>query len=97
MNQDIRDQYKVKAGERLRQTRQALGFRSQREFAKITGESEANLSNWERGVSAVPPAYVSRLKNRFGVSLDWIFHGDLSMLPHSLAQELLKPQEMDDK
>lgn len=82
--------YRRAAGERLRLVRVALGF-DQREFAPKTGVTEDALSAWERGVSLVRPYYVSELRRQFGVTLDYIYDGDLSGLPGRLLEKLAGP------
>lgn len=78
------DPYAVECGQRLRATREALGFSTVREFASQTGVTEDALSSWERGRNLVRQDYVRRLKRRFGVTFEWVFDGDASSLPHSL-------------
>ena len=81
----------IDAGKRLRQAREALGFTSIRAFADATGTDEDNLSNWERGVSLVPPWYIQRLKVNHGITFDWIYGGDAASLRHDLAIKILSP------
>lgn len=84
-----KDPYAVEVGQRLRLAREALDYRVMRRFAENTGIDEDNLSNWERGVSLVPPSYVQRLKELFGITHEWIFGGDASTMRHDLARALL--------
>lgn len=84
-----KSEFAVECGRRLRRTREALGFRVRRNFATTTEVDENNLSKWELGDVLVPPAYAVRLKDRFGVSLDWIYAGDAGGLPRRLADTLL--------
>jgi len=80
--------YALAAGRRLRATREALGFSSGREFAQITNVSEDVLSAWERGKALVRPWYISFLKERWGVTQDWIYDGEIKGLEFSLGTKL---------
>lgn len=87
---------KKASGLRLRQTRMALcvkdkEFSSLRYFAEKTGVDEDNLSNWERGVAFTPHWYIQRLKDRWGVTFDWIFGDDRTGLPGWLGEALGAP------
>ncbi|WP_211098460.1 helix-turn-helix domain-containing protein [Azospirillum sp. B506] len=92
-NSDMKDliekDYTVAAGRRLRTTREALGFNSVREFAAMTNVTEHVLSAWERGKALVRPWYVSSLKQKWGITHDWIYDGDVKGLPYSLATKIL--------
>ena len=85
--------YAHDCGDRLRKTRVALGFRVLRRFAENTGVAEDNLQKWEKGGVLVPPWYAVRLKELFGVSLDWIYAGDASKMAYDLTTKLLRPDE----
>jgi transcriptional regulator with XRE-family HTH domain len=76
--------YAIECGKRLSATREALGYATVREFAKITGVLEARLWSWEAGKNLVSPMYVSELRRLFKVTHDWIFEGDPSGLPQAL-------------
>lgn len=93
MSEDTRDPFKVACGERLKQTRLALGFTRMRRLAEITGESEDTLGSWERGRTLVPPPFVQKLRNLYGVTADWVYYGDPRGLPHDLALKLLDTNE----
>jgi transcriptional regulator with XRE-family HTH domain len=81
---------KAARGKRLRRTREALGYKTAREFAAVTGEAEKTLSAWERGQNDIPLRYVERIKRRFSITSDWIYFGDAAGLPHALARELMR-------
>lgn len=80
--------YRRAAGTRLRQTREALGWPHQRDMAKVCPCTEDALSAWERGVSLVPPTFVSYLFEHYDVSYDWIYGGRRGSLPHDLANTI---------
>lgn len=79
-------------GARLKRTREALpGSPSQYELAAKLNVSRTTWSNWEQGEKLPDPVVMVRLKERFGVTLDWIYSGDARGLPHELAETLLRP------
>lgn len=84
-----KSKFAVECGRRLKRTREALGFSVRRQFAVTTEVDQTNLARWELGEVLVPPVYVVRLKDQFGVSLDWIYAGDAGGLPRRLADTLL--------
>jgi transcriptional regulator with XRE-family HTH domain len=72
---------------RLRATRCALGL-TQRRMAELCNVTEARWSNWERGDHFPDILVMMQLSNLFGVTLDWLYRGALSGMPHRLAAEL---------
>lgn len=65
-------------------------------FAKQNGFSASQLANWEYGLRRISPDAAIRLVERYGVTLDWIYLGRVSALPHSLATALSEsPSESD--
>jgi DNA-binding transcriptional regulator YiaG len=88
-----RSNYALECGTRLRKTREALGSRVLRRFAENTGVPEDSLQKWEKGGVLVPPWYVARLKDLFGISHDWIYSGDASKMAYDLTTKLLKPDD----
>jgi transcriptional regulator with XRE-family HTH domain len=60
-------------GRRIRQLR---GFDvTQGEFAKRLAISQSQLSKYERGLVAPPADVLIRIKEQFGVSIDWLLTG----------------------
>jgi transcriptional regulator with XRE-family HTH domain len=59
-------------GERIRALR---GERSQVDFARLMGVSQAQLSKYELGQSAPPLGFLARLAKDSGKSIDWIVVG----------------------
>lgn len=90
-NANVRAEYHIECGERLRRTRYALdyGYRKLRRFAQLTGTNEDNLSNWERGEHMVPQWYIQNLKEIYGISHDWIYGNDASCMKADLALKIL--------
>ncbi|MCB9943477.1 MAG: helix-turn-helix transcriptional regulator [Geminicoccaceae bacterium] len=75
-------------GERLAATRRALEL-TQEQLAEQVGVSRGALGNWEQGTRLPDPATMLRLRQRYGVTLDWIYGGDPSGLPQRLASKIL--------
>lgn len=60
-------------GRRMRQVR---GFDvTQGDFARMLGISQSQLSKYERGLIGPASEVLIRLKQRFGVSIDWLLTG----------------------
>lgn len=78
---------KLAAAQRLVATRKALGL-SQQDFAAAMGVGRTAYTNWESAERSIDPHAVARLWEVYGVTLDWIFRGDMSGLRHSLAVRL---------
>ena len=76
-----------KSGERLRASREALKLTATQLAARL-GVSRSRLSNWESGTSKVDIEYALILKTVYGLSLDWIFGGDLSTVKSDLAADI---------
>ena len=70
-----RDNFDLSAlGRRLRELR---GFDlTQGELAKQLGISQSQLSKYERGVAAPAADILFAIKQRFGVSIDWLLTGE---------------------
>lgn len=72
---------------RLIATRNALDL-TQAQFAEAMGTERTTLANWENRWRTPDVLAIVRLHEPFGVTLDWIFRGDMSGLRHSLAVKL---------
>ena len=75
--------------DRLERLRKALGFKSQKSFADAIGVEYQTYNKWAKGDRMPDPMVMSDLHYKFGVSLDWLYAGDMSGLPYHLAQKLL--------
>jgi transcriptional regulator with XRE-family HTH domain len=76
-------------GARLELTRKALGIRTQKDFAE-RAEIEANTYNqWVKGKARPDLTYAWRLRDEYGLSLDWIYVGDLSGTPYQLTRLIM--------
>jgi DNA-binding transcriptional regulator YiaG len=60
-------------GERVRKLR---GQITQEEFARTLGISQAQLSKYELGQSAIPLGVLTKLSRKYGSTADWILTGD---------------------
>lgn len=80
--------HKQQVGERLRIAREALGL-GQKELADLYGLDKTKLSHWERGKHYPPPAFIARLWERHRIPADWIYLGEVSGVPHRLAESFL--------
>lgn len=78
----------IEIGERLRATREALGIKTARRMAQLTDEREDNISKWETGAAQVPPRFVDKMREIWGVDHNWIYGSDKSRLPHDLVLKL---------
>ncbi|HWK44897.1 MAG TPA: helix-turn-helix transcriptional regulator [Stellaceae bacterium] len=72
---------------RLTATREALGF-TQQEMATSVGVERTAWANWEAARNLPNMLALARLRERYGVTLDWIIVGDPSGLRHSLATKI---------
>lgn len=71
-------------GQRLFAARQALGL-SARAVCEAISVRPNTYSQWENGKALIDPLAATRLKERYGISLDYLYAGDLSGLPFSLG------------
>ena len=76
-------------GARLRHTREALGL-NQREFALRVDLKENRYNQYETGVRPLTIEAALGICEQYGVTLDWLYRGDRSTLPHRLAIEIAR-------
>jgi transcriptional regulator with XRE-family HTH domain len=77
---------------RLKATREALGYSSQKEFADRAGVTTTAYNNWERGKKRPDIESAIRLCTEYALTLDWIYRGDATGLPHGVAVKVLDPR-----
>ena len=77
-------EYSREVGRRLRVTRLSLGMTAVELCREIDVAPKA-YSQWENGKRLFDVLAAFRLKERHGVTLDWIYAGDPSGLPARLA------------
>ena len=87
-NTERASELKVMAGLRLKAARLALGVERQDVMANVLGVQPSAYNNWEKGVRLPDVAAMTRLLHRAGISLDWIFAGELRSMPFDLATKL---------
>lgn len=69
--------HRRQTGARLAVAIQAIG-KSQAEICRALGVSPSKLGNWLRGDYYPDPYFVSRFCDRFSVTTDWIYRGQVS-------------------
>lgn len=76
--------------------RYLLGM-TQAEFGDLVGHSKAKVSQWENGAYRVPFEAAAILRRRYGITLDFIYIGEMSgMMPDiikSLSGHLVMAQK----
>ncbi len=74
-------------GRRLIATREVLNLK-QVEMATRTKITPAALNHYETGKRPIDIAYAIDLCDRFKLTLDWLYRGDTSNLPKTLAVQV---------
>jgi DNA-binding XRE family transcriptional regulator len=72
---------------RLRLTRLALGL-DQTELCQRAGIARNTWNQWEKGKGRPQLDEAMKLVDAFGLTLDWIYLGDVNGLPHGLVLRL---------
>lgn len=75
-------------GLRLLCARKATTGEDIRPFAERLGCSESQWGNWENGVRMADPLAMTRLWDRFGITLEWIYAGSLRGMEPELQDRL---------
>lgn len=75
-------------GNRLEQTRRALGFPTQKEFCDALKIDKSDWNHFETGTRRITLPLSIKIKQKFGVTLDWIYCADPSGLPMRIAEKL---------
>jgi transcriptional regulator with XRE-family HTH domain len=73
--------------ERLRLTREALGYEQQRTFAEALGIPFKRWNSYERGYP-IPRETAWLLEKTFGVSVEWLWWGKEGNMPKSLLKKI---------
>ena len=81
---------------RLRHTRQALGV-NQRLFARRANLRPNRYNQYESGARSLTIDAAEKICHEYAVTLDWLFRGDRSMLPHRLAIEITRIEADEEK
>ena len=85
---DDRNELAAEVGLRLSRTRRALGIADQLEFGRRAGLSQPQYHQFETGKRRLSLDAALALCRVYGLSLDWLYRGDPSGLPHCLALAL---------
>lgn len=72
-------------GWRIAILRQAMGYSNAARFAAFVGWTPQQLNNYERGSKRPEVTMATRMCNRTGVTLDWIYRGERAGLPLQVA------------
>ena len=83
-----KDELKNAVGLRLRAARLALGLQ-QKEICEAVNVAESRYSQWENGKNLLDPTVAILLGDLYGITMDYLYRGDLSSMQHSLAAKLL--------
>lgn len=75
-------------GDRVRRLREHLGYRKLKDFADLNGWGHTQLTNWETGHRRITVEAATKLRERYAVSLDWVYLGIENALPQNLAKAL---------
>jgi transcriptional regulator with XRE-family HTH domain len=78
----------IEIGARLKATRDALGLTGT-EFGNRARIAQNAYSQYETGKRMLTISAAMRLCATYGLTMDWLFRGDVSTLPHSLAAKLV--------
>jgi transcriptional regulator with XRE-family HTH domain len=74
-------------GKRLKLSRTALGL-GQGEFADRLDIARNTYNQYEKGVNKPPVESALKMRELFGLTLDWIYAGDPSALKWELADKI---------
>lgn len=71
----------------LEAVREALG-QSQEAFATSLGLSPNRYNQYERGKRTLAPDIARRIRTQWGISLDYLYSGEIRRLEHDLAEKV---------
>lgn len=75
-------------GVRLQQAINAIG-KKPADIARMFNMSQGRLSNYARGTRPLDIEFAMNLYARFGITLDFLYLGDMKSLPFELAQRIV--------
>lgn len=78
----------VEVGQRLWQTRIALGQPNASKFASKAGIGQSLYSMYETGDRLLSITAVVRICLEYGVTLDWLYRGVTTLLPNGIVENL---------
>jgi transcriptional regulator with XRE-family HTH domain len=91
-SQGVIDNNKI-IGKRLERLRMALGLPNQAEFCRKLGVAPNRWNQYENGSRRITLDVVNKLRQRFGVTADYIYFGDESGLPRRITDAFLDAAE----
>jgi DNA-binding XRE family transcriptional regulator len=74
-------------GRRLTAFREAIHI-SQAQVCRDIGVAPNTWNQYEKGIREIPPETAVKLRHRYGITTDWIYDGDRTMLPSILDRKL---------
>jgi transcriptional regulator with XRE-family HTH domain len=74
-------------GFRFMLARKAIGL-TQEELAEQLAVARTTITSFENGSRMTDPPVVARFHARHKITADWVYLGDLSGLPHKIAQRI---------
>jgi transcriptional regulator with XRE-family HTH domain len=80
----------IETGKRLERLRTAHGYETMRAMAVALDINEATWRAWEFGLNEFPTDIARRLKDRWGVTLDYIYTGAETAMAPELLKKLRK-------
>ena len=80
-------------GDRLRRTRLALGFSQQVDFCSQIDVDKGSYSHFESGKRPLTLRVAVKIKERWGVPLDWLYCGDKAQLSTDLYGKIIQIRE----
>ncbi|MGD9671278.1 MAG: helix-turn-helix domain-containing protein [Hyphomicrobiaceae bacterium] len=87
IDSDDSDDLTAGIAQRLLITRTVIGI-SQLEFGKGAGLSQPQYHQYESGKRRLTLDAALSLCSAYNLTLDWLYRGDLSGLPHRLVQQI---------
>lgn len=80
----------VEVGKRLELLRRAHGYETMQAMADQLGIPHDTWRAWEKGDNEFPVEMARTLRNRWGVTLDYIYEGSETALPQPVIAKLRK-------
>ena len=77
-------------GKRLAETRVALGYESQVEFAATLGLGKSTYNPYEKGSRPLTLQTALKIQAQFHIPINWLLNGDPSQLPHHVHKLLVR-------
>jgi hypothetical protein len=88
MKSSLADKKYKEMAERLVSIRRALSYENIREYSENAGIPYKSYHQCENGTHSISVRNAIRLRERYGISLDFIYCGSVDTLPHKIANAL---------